>query len=51
MSDKECLHSLTFQVGARDVLEHLIDEDDGERELQHHDPLIQSQMSQLENHL
>lgn len=48
---KACLQRLTLQVCASHKLEDLVDEDDGEGELQHHDPLLRVQVRQLEDHL
>jgi len=46
-----CAGPLTINVVAGHELEHLINEDDGEGELQHHHPLFHVQMGQLEDHL
>lgn len=43
--------SLTLQVCASHKLENLINEDDGEGELQHHNPLLHIQVRELEDHL
>lgn len=45
------LSRLTLQVCAGHKLEDLVNEDDGEGELQHHDPLLCVQVRQLEDHL
>lgn len=42
---------LTLQVVAGNKLQHLIQEDDGEREFEHNHPLLHVQVSQLEDHL
>lgn len=48
-----CAHArlLTLNVVAGHELQHLINEDDREGKLQHHEPLLNSQMGQLEDHL
>lgn len=48
---KARMRRLTLQVRASHKLEDLVDEDDGEGELQHHDPLLRVQVRQLEDHL
>lgn len=45
------LQWLTLQVCASHKLEDLVNEDDGEGELQHHEPLLRVQVRQLEDHL
>lgn len=42
---------LTVNVVTGDELQHLINQDDGEGELQHHEPLVYAQVGQLEDHL
>lgn len=42
---------LTLQICASHKLENLVNEDDGEGELQHHHPLLYVQVCQLEDHL
>lgn len=42
---------LTLQVVAGKELQHLINEDDREGQLQHHEPLIHVQVGQLEDQL
>lgn len=42
---------LTLDVVAGDKLQHLINGDDGEGQLQDHHPLLEGQMGQLEDHL
>lgn len=42
---------LTLNVVAGNKLQHLINADDGQRELQDHHPLLEGQMGQLEDHL
>lgn len=42
---------LTLQICASHKLENLVNEDDGEGELQHHHPLLHVQVCQLEDHL
>ena len=46
-----CAEILTLQVVAGNELQHLINEDDGEGEFQHHQPLLHAQVSELEDHL
>lgn len=43
--------SLTLNVVAGGELQHLINADDGEGELEDHHPLVNGQMGQLEDHL
>ena len=42
---------LTINVVAGHELQHLINEDDRERKLQDHQPLVDVQMGQMEDHL
>lgn len=42
---------LTLQICTSHKLENLVNEDDGEGELQHHHPLLRVQVCQLEDHL
>lgn len=46
-----CEGLLTLNVVAGNKLQHLINANDRERELQDHHPLLNSQMGQLKDHL
>lgn len=43
--------TLTLQVVTGDKLQHLVNQDDREREFQDNQPLLHVQVSQLEDHL